>query len=1201
MLYSTHIFIGKEFDKVLAPIAKSLYHFDRETIAYNALYRVDVGQSSNLSFTRLKVETSEDTTLRLSGSDIVVTWSSEAAIDYTGLADYYRNTIFADMLRAGVAADSLHVYLHFPLYKSDTIKPMKAICEAIKSTSLPTEIDFIGYCDDMVSFIEPSYKIETPASGVIPSFVQMRESAGLNTTASHLLAIENKTVEGFPLIVRSTENNTPEEKQSIEEKAAKSFADMIAQLLYLLSAYYENIFPRTVESNDVTGIGFASLYFDKYLFANYLLQRAMLRTMDEEAVNQKEVDINKPIAVVNELLKNKETILSDFFKKYQGKESEAKYDEIKSELETLLDKVKSQFAGVKNMPDKVAVLAVLLSKSECELFASSVFDVNNRCYNDLYNEALNYFIEEDKVKFYCNSKDEEIVNPLNELREINRKAINSEAHIRELEKNLAELEKQIELNEKVQECYVDDSGFYNFGNNKFRLLPDIDEPPLAETYVAHEGLMPSVDLHAHFSSIKNQGQQGSCLSFTLTSIFEYMLRMSKAEECDLSEAFLYYNARNIDNVGDVDVTVDVGSRFHPAIESLSKFGIALEKFCPYNDNVYDQRPSDEAYADAEKRKLLKALGVNITLNDFKSALSDGYPIAASFLLFDSFSNAGLNGYVPVPTPEEMTKGLSPESDETVRRHGCHAMTIVGYSDELQMFLVRNSWGDDWGDNGYCYVPYGYVEQPGLVDFACIITEVDSIDKISPDLRQIPAMKIDNADLHIRYYIDLAALQLEQKNIAEFKAKRIQWLEYFELLKARYANANQRDMFIDKNVEQLEIEKSELQEKRKSAEIKQEEIKAEFTGEMRRKLIYAVIFAVACFLVFWGTNTILKKYVYKIVDEVTLAIDEGKEKVDDYIASAVEPFVGGDTIADTASKPVEKKVDVPAEKKKRFYLNYLWLIPIYLIYFIVLWIKSHRLWKDWREERDELDAIIYDCDKYIDNITSHVKQFRHKTFAAWQTIKSLSEVQLKFETLYSNYLSLLNNLRTWYEQIQDANEDVCVESSFPNVTILDKALLDNYFEKELSLTSICDVPLSENIEQHEVSGDYLSKYRADLQQLLFDRLIASLQDVNFNISAHVAEGRYLNMALPVTHEQFTTLDRQSNIFLQVNSTRRGIIPPHVEVFAPNTDLYANKLYLKMRPIEAQYVESEDKYRLMLVKTATYFYDECVALRPAKTKN
>ena len=179
--------------------------------------------------------------------------------------------------------------------------------------------------------------------------------------------------------------------------------------------------------------------------------------------------------------------------------------------------------------------------------------------------------------------------------------------------------------------------------------------------------------------------------------------------------------------------------------------------------------------------------------------------------------------------------------------------------------------------------------------------------------------------------------------------------------------------------------------------------------------------------------------------------------------------------------------------------------------------------------------------------------------------------------------------------------MCVESSFPNVTILDKALLDNYFEKELSLTSICDVPLSENIEQHEVSGDYLSKYRADLQQLLFERLIASLQDVNFNISAHVAEGRYLNMALPVTHEQFTTLDRQSNIFLQVNSTRRGIIPPHVEVFAPNTDLYANKLYLKMRPIEAQYVESEDKYRLMLVKTATYFYDECVALRPAKTKN
>lgn len=36
------------------------------------------------------------------------------------------------------------------------------------------------------------------------------------------------------------------------------------------------------------------------------------------------------------------------------------------------------------------------------------------------------------------------------------------------------------------------------------------------------------------------------------------------------------------------------------------------------------------------------------------------------------------------------------------------MLCVGYSDPDQVFIVRNSWGPDWGDKGYCYVPYRYL-------------------------------------------------------------------------------------------------------------------------------------------------------------------------------------------------------------------------------------------------------------------------------------------------------------------------------------------------------------------------------------------------------------------------------------------------------------------------------------------------------------
>jgi hypothetical protein len=51
----------------------------------------------------------------------------------------------------------------------------------------------------------------------------------------------------------------------------------------------------------------------------------------------------------------------------------------------------------------------------------------------------------------------------------------------------------------------------------------------------------------------------------------------------------------------------------------------------------------------------------------------------------------------------------PKASDNVREtHGWHAMLCVGYSDPDKVFIIRNSWGKDWGDKGYCYIPYDYV-------------------------------------------------------------------------------------------------------------------------------------------------------------------------------------------------------------------------------------------------------------------------------------------------------------------------------------------------------------------------------------------------------------------------------------------------------------------------------------------------------------
>ena len=55
--------------------------------------------------------------------------------------------------------------------------------------------------------------------------------------------------------------------------------------------------------------------------------------------------------------------------------------------------------------------------------------------------------------------------------------------------------------------------------------------------------------------------------------------------------------------------------------------------------------------------------------------------------------------------------------------GGHAIVIVGYDEEKRLFTFRNSWGEDWGDKGYGYLPYDYVCDKDLASDFWVITKI----------------------------------------------------------------------------------------------------------------------------------------------------------------------------------------------------------------------------------------------------------------------------------------------------------------------------------------------------------------------------------------------------------------------------------------------------------------------------------------------
>jgi C1A family cysteine protease len=55
----------------------------------------------------------------------------------------------------------------------------------------------------------------------------------------------------------------------------------------------------------------------------------------------------------------------------------------------------------------------------------------------------------------------------------------------------------------------------------------------------------------------------------------------------------------------------------------------------------------------------------------------------------------------------------PKKSEAVL--GGHAVMAVGYDDKTRRFIVRNSWGSDWGQKGYFTMPYQYLTDENLSD------------------------------------------------------------------------------------------------------------------------------------------------------------------------------------------------------------------------------------------------------------------------------------------------------------------------------------------------------------------------------------------------------------------------------------------------------------------------------------------------------
>ncbi len=207
-----------------------------------------------------------------------------------------------------------------------------------------------------------------------------------------------------------------------------------------------------------------------------------------------------------------------------------------------------------------------------------------------------------------------------------------------------------------------------------------------------KSLPSSIDLRPQFGDILDQGTLGSCVSHSAAYQLRYLLRKMTGKYRDFSRLFIYYNGRVVSKF---PLNRDTGLAMRDGFRSISTFGAADEALWPYAASQFSVRAPDSVYAAGADKKSIMYFAVSQELNEMKKCLKDGFPISFGLTLYESFMSAPVAATGKIPVPNQARE----------KRVGGHAMTIVGYQDATQSFIVANQWNKAWGDKGYGYFPY----------------------------------------------------------------------------------------------------------------------------------------------------------------------------------------------------------------------------------------------------------------------------------------------------------------------------------------------------------------------------------------------------------------------------------------------------------------------------------------------------------------
>jgi len=196
---------------------------------------------------------------------------------------------------------------------------------------------------------------------------------------------------------------------------------------------------------------------------------------------------------------------------------------------------------------------------------------------------------------------------------------------------------------------------------------------------------------------------GACTSFGWAFLVMFDLLNKKFQEIPASgyspsQLFIYWFERVLRGT----TGQDSGAEIRDGAKAINQHGCCSSALWPYNVNTFTTPPSPNMLSNALNYVSVQYKSLdNTNKQQIVDALQRGFPVVFGTSVYESFESQ-----------EVASSGIVPYPDVNNEKYlGGHCMAIVGYHEGIgddDTFIVRNSWGTDWGKGGYCRIPTRYL-------------------------------------------------------------------------------------------------------------------------------------------------------------------------------------------------------------------------------------------------------------------------------------------------------------------------------------------------------------------------------------------------------------------------------------------------------------------------------------------------------------